>query len=527
LFKVPDLYPQYSIASVAGGYEMKRLLSFLLLAASVAAAAETIPKPKLVVVLVADQFRYDYLTRFQDEYKAGLERLMKEGAVFTNAYLEHFPTVTAIGHSVLLTGAFPSVSGIIGNDWYDRESGRQVTSVSDPQTTILGGKGQGGASPHRLLVSTVGDEMKLATGGRSRVIGISMKDRAAILPAGHLADAAYWYDGSTGHFVTSTYYRTDLPDWVKEFNSKAAGQYKGAEWLGRTMPKNENVYSALLGSPFGNDLLEAFAEQAILNEKLGQGPSTDLIAISFSSNDYVGHEFGPASPEVRDICIQTDIVLGKLFQFLDTRVGMKSVLVVFTADHGVAPMPDSQPGRRIPGGRMPAGIVQSSVQTELARRYGDGKWILSPSEHSLYLNRELMRKKNLNLDEVEEAAKEAISVLPHVFRVYTGEQLSNKAAWQDLIGRRVLNGHNLRRGADVYILLDPYWMFTLAGTTHGTAFNYDAHVPVVFMGSWFRAGKYDQNIAANDIAPTLATLLDVDPPSGSAGRVLVESLVRQ
>jgi arylsulfatase A-like enzyme len=291
------------------------------------------------------------------------------------------------------------------------------------------------------------------------------------------------------------------------------------------MPENEKVHSAILGSPFGNELLEAFAEQAIRSEKVGQGPATDLIAISFSSNDYVGHQFGPNSPEVQDMCVRTDQLLGKLFQFLDAQVGMQSVLVVFTADHGVAPMPDGRPGRRIPGGRMPVKIVQGNVQAELTRRYGEGNWILSPSEHSLYLNRDLIQKKKLVLAEVEQAAKEAVSAIPHVFRVYTGEQLTNKASWQDLVGRRVLNGHNLSRGADVYILLDPYWMFGAAGTTHGSAFNYDAHVPVVIMGPGIRPGKYDQNVAANDIAPTLATLLEVDSPSGSAGRVLVEALL--
>jgi len=325
--------------------------------------------------------------------------------------------------------------------------------------------------------------------------------------------------------VTSSYYRADLPDWVKDFNSKAANQYKGMEWLGRKMPENEKVYSALLGSPFGNDLLEAFAEQAIRNEKLGQGPVTDLLSISFSSNDYVGHQFGPESPQVRDISIRTDQVIGKLFQFLDAEIGMQNVLVIFTGDHGVAPVPDGQAGRRIPGGRMPTRIIQTNVQTELTRRYGEGNWILSPSEHSLYLNRDLIQKKNLVLAEVEQAAKEAVSAIPHVFRAYTGEQLTNKASWQDLVGRRVLNGHNLSRGADVYILLEPFWMFGAAGTTHGTAFNYDAHVPVVFMGAGVRPGKYDQNVATVDIAPTLATLLEVDPPSGSAGRALTEALV--
>ncbi len=504
---------------------MRRLLPLLLMAASVAVAAEPIQKPKLVVVIVADQFRYDYLTRFQADYKEGLHTLINQGAVFTNAYFEHFPTVTAIGHSAILSGATPSVSGIIGNDWYDRETSRQVTSVSDPAVSTIGGSTAGGASPRRLLVSTVGDEVKMASGGRSRVIGMSMKDRAAILPVGHMADVAYWYDGASGHFVTSTYYREDLPDWVKEFNSRVADQYKGAQWLGRKVPDNEKAYSALLATPFGNDLLEAFAEAAIKNENLGSGPDTDLLSVSFSSNDYVGHQFGPDAAEVRDISIRTDQAIGRLFRFLDQQIGMKNVLSVFTADHGVAPMPDGPPGRRIPGGRMPAGIIQTTVQAELSRRYGEGKWIVSPSEHSLYLNRPLIREKKLTLTEVCEAAREAIVDLPHVFRVYTGDQLANRAMYEDLVGRRVLNGHHTSRGADVYILLEPYWMFGRTGTTHGTAYSYDAHVPVIFMGPGIRPGRYDQTIAVNDIAATLSSLVDLEPPSGSVGRVLTEALL--
>ncbi len=497
----------------------------LLMATSVAVAAEARQKPKLVVVIVADQFRYDYLTRFRAEYKEGLYTLLNQGAVFTNAYFEHFPTVTAIGHSAILSGATPSVSGIIGNDWYDRESSRQVTSVSDPTVSNIGGGGGGGASPRRLLVSTVGDEMKMDSGGKSRVIGMSMKDRAAILPVGHMADVAYWYEGSSGRFVTSTYYRADLPDWVKEFNARAADQYKGAQWLGRKLPDDEKAYSALLATPYGNDLLEAFAETAIKNEKLGSGPATDLLSVSFSSNDYVGHQYGPDAAEVRDVSIRTDRAIGRLFRVLDEQVGMKDVLLVFTADHGVAPMPDGPEGGRIPGGRMPAGIIQSTVHAELSRRYGEGKWIVSPSEHSLYLNRPLIREKKLTLAEVSEAAREVLAGIPHVFRVYTGEQLANRAMYEDLVGRRVLNGHHTSRGADVYILLEPYWMFGRSGTTHGTAYSYDAHVPVIFIGPGIRPGRYDQTIAVNDIAATLSSLLDVEPPSGSVGRVLTEALL--
>ncbi|NWG14536.1 MAG: alkaline phosphatase family protein [Acidobacteria bacterium] len=504
---------------------MMSLLAWLLMAALAGAAPERAQKPKLVVVIVADQFRYDYLTRFRADYKEGLHTLLEKGAVFTNAYFEHFPTVTAIGHSAILTGATPSVSGIIGNDWYDRETSTQVTSVSDPAVSNVGGSGGGGASPRRLLVSTVGDEMKIASGGRSCVIGVSLKDRAAILMAGHLADAAYWYEGSSGRFVTSTYYRSHLPDWVVQFNSTAAGQYKGAQWLGRKLPDDERAYSALVATPFGNDLLEAFAEAAVKNEELGSREATDLFAISFSSNDYVGHQYGPDAAEVRDISIETDQAIGKLFRFLDQQIGGRNILYVFTADHGVAPMPEGSAGRGIPGGRMPAGVIQTTVQAALAKRFGEGKWILSPSEHSLYLNRPLIREKKLSIAEVCGAAREAIEGIPRVFRVYTGEQLASRAMYEDLVGRRVLNGHHTSRGADIYILLEPYWMFGRSGTTHGTAYSYDAHVPIILMGPGIRPGRYDQTVTLNDLAPTLSSLLDVEPPSGSVGRVLTEALL--
>src|SRR5574340_165575 len=347
-----------------------------------------VPKtPKLVVAIAVDQFRYDYLTRFRGEYNGGLARLLTVGAVFSNARYEHFPTVTAIGHATFLTGATPSISGIVGNDWYDRAEGRSVTSVSDPKTRLLGGSGPG-SSPHRLLVSTVGDELKIVNPGRSRVVGISLKDRAAVLPAGHTADGAYWFDGKTGNFVSSTFYFPDLPGWAKDFNAgRPADRYSGAEWLDHQRPKDPaKLYEARATSPCGNELIEAFAERAITAEALGQRDAADLLAVSFSSNDYIGHRYGPDSPEVREISIRTDRLFEKLFRFLDARVGLANVLVVLTGDHGVAPTPEAQAARRMPGGRMPARIVQDTVQAALVKKYGEGKWISSPSEHSLYLN---------------------------------------------------------------------------------------------------------------------------------------------
>jgi predicted AlkP superfamily pyrophosphatase or phosphodiesterase len=503
---------------------MKRLLALILLTTSLAVAADT--KPRLVLVIVVDQFRYDYLTRFRTEYKGGLARLLKDGAVFTNARYEHFPTVTAIGHATILTGATPSISGIVGNDWYDRDSGKQVTSVSDPSCKILGGSGEGGASPNRLLVSTLGDELKIATNGKSKVVGISLKDRAAILPAGHSANAAYWFDARAGKFVSSTWYMNQLPAWVESFNAVEAGKYRGAEWLNHKLPANDRAFAAMAGSPFGNDIVETFAERAIGAEALGKGPGTDVLTVSYSANDYVGHEYGPDSPEVREVSLRTDALLDRFFRYVDSKVGLQNVLVVFTADHGVAPLPEVNAARHMPGGRMPAGIIQNTVQTELVRKYGEGNWIVSPSEHSLYFNDALIQDKKLNLNEVADTAKEALLKVPHVFRVYTRQQLMDGHTLEDQIGRRVMNGFYVRRGADIYVLLEPYWMFGKSGTTHGTTFSYDSHVPVIFMGAWVKSGRYNNTIAVNDIAPTLATILDIETPSGSVGRALSEILVR-
>ncbi len=500
---------------------MKNLLALLVTAVSLVAAE----KPKLVVAIAVDQFRYDYMLRFRGDYKEGLDRLLTRGAVFTNAFYQHFPTVTAVGHSTFLSGALPAVSGIVGNEWYERATGKMVTSVSDDTVKILAGTGEGGASPNRLLVSTVGDELKMSNGSRSRVIGVSIKDRSAILPAGHMANGAFWFDAKNGNFVSSTYYFSELPGWASEFNSAhPADRYKGATWMNVKMPDEAGakLYNAELDTPFANELIEQFAEQAVEGEKLGQRGVTDLLAISFSANDHVGHRVGPDAPEVQDISIRTDQVIGKLFRFLESHVGMQDVVVVLTADHGVAPVPEVNQARHMPGGREPAGIVKDMVQAALAKKYGDGKWISVAGENDLYLNLDLIREKNLDRAEVNQAAAEAALAIPHVFRTYTREQLIKGEVQDDIAGRRVRSGFNMQRGADVFVVLDPYWIFSAHGTTHGTVFGYDTHVPVIFMGTGIKAGRFDETIAPNDIAPTLATLLGVETPSGSSGRVLAE-----
>jgi hypothetical protein len=459
-------------------------------------APQPVVKPKLVVVIVIDQFRYDYLTRFGAEYNGGLALLLRRGAVFTNARYQHFPTVTAAGHAVIMTGAMPSVSGIVGNDWFDREANKQVTSVSGDAT---------GPSPRRLLVSTLGDEMKIASHGQCRVIGISLKDRAAILPAGHRADAAYWFSGK---FVSSAFYFPKVPEWVSQFNSSHS-------------PPVE-----IEASPDGNDLLEAFAERAIEAEHLGAHAAPDLLTVSFSSNDYVGHRFGPDSPEVHDISLRTDRTIGRLFDFLDRRLGLNNVLVVLTADHGVAPLPELLAERKMPGGRLPAQAVLQAIQTALTARFGDGKWVAGVAATGPYLNRELIRAKKLDEGLVEDAAAQAVARIPHVLRVYTRTQLLNGRVPDDPVGRAVRNGFFPSRSSDLAIVLDPYWIADAYETTHGSPFDYDTHVPVIFLSPRIKPGRYAAEITPNDIAPTLAALLEVKTPSGSCGRVLKEMLVR-
>lgn len=508
----------------------KFLTLIFLLAAALAptqqAQQSTAPrKPKLVLAIVLDQFRYDYLTRFRAEYTTGLNRLLTRGAVFTNANYEHFYTVTAPGHATFLSGAFPSVSGIIGNEWFEPASGKRVTSVSDDALKLLGGTTESGSSPRRMLVNTVGDELKIASNGKSRVFSVSLKDRSAILPVGLMADGAFWVEAKTGNIVSSSYYFADLPPWVKDLNkSKPADRYSGIEWVGHKLLNagQEAYYTNLPYTPFSNELIELMAERVIMSEKLGEGPATDLLAVSFSGNDYVGHRYGPDSPEAHDTSLRTDKLLDKFFRFLDTRIGMQNVLVVLTADHGVAPVAELSIQRKIGGGRMPPRIVQDTVQAKLDERFGKAKWILDANAEFIFFDRNLIRQRKLESAEVERVAADAARSVPHVARVYTREQLLASRAMGDAIGRRVMNSFHPVRGSDLVIVLDPYWMYSGTGTTHGSAYSYDTHVPIIFMGQGIRPGKYNGRAAPNDIAPTLATMLEVEIPSGSAGRVLEE-----
>ncbi len=502
----------------------RSILLFALGAALPLLAQPSRPQPKLVVTIVVDQFRYDYLTRFRAGYHSGIDQLLTRGAVFADAHYIHFPTVTAVGHSTVLTGATPSISGIIANDWYDRRLAATITSVSDPSVKALG-VDVTASSPHNLLVSTIGDELRTVS-ERSKVVGISLKDRAAILPVGRMANGAYWFDNKSGDFISSTWYFPALPGWVSDFNSsRPADKYAGVDWMGKKFaPVGEKLNASLAASPWGNELIEAFTERAITGEQLGQRGVTDILAVSFSSNDYVGHAMGPDSPEVKDMAFRTDLLFGRFFAFLDKHVGMKDVLVVMTADHGVAPVPETSLARKMPGGRFGAGTVEKAIETALVARYGEGKWVVASFESATYLNSALIAQKKLDHAEVDRTAAEALAAMPHVMSVYTREQIMNGGVREDPTGMRVANGFYPSRSGDIFVQLEPYWLFGggTSGTSHGTTFDYDTHVPVIFMGPGIKPGKYYNSIAVNDIAPTLAAILNIETPSGSVGHILSE-----
>jgi predicted AlkP superfamily pyrophosphatase or phosphodiesterase len=515
------------------------LLIFLCAATALAQQkAQQKSKPKLVLAVVVDQFRYDYLLRFRAEYHGGIARLLTDGAVFADARYIHYPTVTAVGHSTFLSGATPSISGIIGNAWFDRGENETVTSVSDKSTVLIGGTpATKGSSPHRLLVSTVGDELKMS-GRTAKVIGISIKDRSAILPAGHMADAAYWFDNDSQHFVTSDYYMKQLPAWVAKVNAdRPTYKYLGADWTALDAKPGDKPFCSMRAggdlrfcgpienTPFGNELLEDFAEKAIEQEQLGAHEGTDILALSFSSNDYVGHELGPDSPEVRDISRRTDLLLGKLLDFINSKIGENNTLVVFTADHGVAPVPKVNNARKMPGTWLTAAEYSAKIAAQLSQKFGNGDWFRYDADGFLYLNYATVAQSKADPIEVRRFAADVARTLPHIARVFTRDDLLPGEAAVDWPGRAVRLGFYGPRSADLVLLPEPYYMFSSPpGTTHQTPYSYDNHVPLIFYGPGIRAGVQYEAVTVNDVAPTLAAILGVETPSGSVGKILAEIL---
>lgn len=515
------------------------------------------PKIKLVVGIVIDQFRYDYLMRFEEQFTAGgFRRFLQNGANFTDNNYLHTPTYTAPGHATFMSGATPALNGIIGNDWYDRATGKNITSVEDTSVIQLGGReGVKGASPRRLLGSTLGDQLKLTTQGRARVIGVSLKDRSAILPAGKRPDGAFWYDGTTGNFVSSTWYFKELPAWVKAFNrdqhsdtyfnqtwerlrpesayslsAQDDTEYEGKDRVfPHSLRKNDekpgpSFYSRFQSSPFANDHLANLAMAAIENEGLGADETPDLLTISFSSNDLVGHTYGPSSQEVQDITLRTDQTIANLFSRIDKKIGLRNVLFVLTADHGVAPVPEQVKALGY-GGRVGRGLISSSIEKELDARFGDEKWILAASNGNVYFDLGIISNKNIDVATVEEVAAVAVRSVPGVAACFTRSQIISGRTPATRLAQSVVHGFHPERNGNLVVVTEPFYLEEGGlGTSHGTPYSYDTHVPLLLLGPGVVSGWYAQPSSPADIAPTIATLLGLNPPSNRTGRVLVEAL---
>jgi predicted AlkP superfamily pyrophosphatase or phosphodiesterase len=524
-----------------------------------AAAPSTSKKPRLVVGIVIDQFRADYLTRFEDQYgEGGFKRLMKEGANFVNANYIHTPTYTACGHATFMTGASPAYSGIIGNEWYERETGKRVTSVIDEKVKLLGGTaGATGMSPDRMTASTIGDQLKMDSQGKAKVVGVSLKDRSAILPAGHRPDGAYWYDARSGNLVSSTYYFNDLPEWVKRFNKEqrpdrffnkqwdrllpiaaydrstpdemayeknSAGNKFPYKITGNEESPGPGFYNQFQYTPFANDYLVDFAKAAIEAEQMGADDVTDLLTISFSSNDLVGHQYGPYSHEVQDMALRTDRTLAELFSYLEKRVGLDRVIVALTADHGVAPVPENVQQFGF-GGRVEPKLFQDAIQSALSQRFGEEKWILYYVNGNVYLDEAIVERKKLSINEVERVASLAALKIKGVGECYTRSQILSGQMPKTTIAQSVVNGYYAARNGNLVLLPIPYWFLSEGSTTtHGTPYHYDTHVPVIFYGAGVAAGTQYGVSSPADIAPTIAALLKIEPPSNVVGRILTEAI---
>lgn len=536
------------------------LISFLLLLVVLKLSSCSAQKPKLVLLISVDQLRYDYLTRFSKYFgDGGFNLFLRAGANFTNAQLMHSVTKTAAGHAVISTGTHANVNGIIANSWYDQEQRSAVSSVSDHSFALIGSD-KDGRSPQYLLAATIGDQLKRFTDGKSKVVSISCKDRSAILMGGKNADATYWFVDSL--FTTSNYYMSELPNWVKDFNSSGRiNSYFGKTWnqilndsvysnqgpnyvdfvedlagLGRTFPhtvdggKNtitESYFRAFRFSPFGNELLEEFVEQAIVHEELGQRNAVDILWVGFSSNDWVGHIYGPDSPEVMDMVIRTDSVLEKLFEFVDAKIGLSQCTIVVTSDHGIPSFPElvaSENNVTSPG-RVNRELVIEAIDGALSEKFGllgsTESWVSYVSPSNIYLNRIALQKKSLPVSEAEQILIPALADIGCFQALYTNSQLENGDIEEEL-GEQALLSFFPGRSGDIFFQLKKNWIFHgPTGTNHGSPWKYNTHVPLLFYGYGIKPGVYEEAVSIADIAPTVAQIIKVDMPEEVQGKVLV------
>jgi predicted AlkP superfamily pyrophosphatase or phosphodiesterase len=548
---------------------MRKLLSSLVITVvfTIIAAAQTkssvynssaaLQRPKLVVGIVVDQMRWDYLYRYYNRYgNAGFKRLLNQGFSCENTFINYLPSFTAVGHTCIFTGSVPALDGITGNDWTEQLTGKTLYCTADSTVKSIGNESEDGKmSPRNLLVSTITDELRLATNFQSKVVGISLKDRASILPAGHTATAAYWFDDASGHFITSSYYMQQLPDWVNKFNNSNPverliqkgwstlypvetyknsdaddqpyeGKYNGETKtvfphdINEAYKKNKNSFRP---TPFGNTITLDFAKAALDAYQLGRGTATDFLTINCASTDYVGHMFGPNSIEAEDTYLRLDKDLEAFFQMLDTKVGKGQYLVFLTADHGSAHAVGYMQQHGLPADFWYGKPLVEVLNKLLVEKFNSQNLVRSIMNYQVNFNMGKIYAEHLDFSAIKKAAVEYLQQQPGITYAVDVAEIG-KSPVPEPLKTMITNGYNFKRSGAVQIILNAGWFegYNKIGTTHGQWNPYDTHIPLLFYGWNIKPGKTNRQIYMTDIAPTVAALLHIQMPNGCVGHVIEE-----
>jgi len=509
------------------------LLFFFLYLFVIPTHAQQKPKPKLVVGIVVDQMRTEYLYRFYDQFgKNGFKRLMRDGFNCRNVHFNYIPTYTGPGHASIWSGTTPAYHGIVGNDWYDRSTKKIINCVSDSTEQVVGIKlNNKGVSARKLLSTNLADELKLATNQHAVVLAISLKDRAAVLPAGHMANAAYWFNVDSGSFVSSTFFMKNLPDWALNFN-KDNKKYLQNPWKqalpGASYVGSENLkpdfnypidnFAKVYSSIYGNTIVTDFAIEALQKERLGTGTNTDLLAISFSSPDAVGHQYGPLSRETNDLYLRLDQDLARILDALDLAVGAGNYLLFLTGDHGVAEVPQFLTDHGVPAGYLNTAGLKADAIAFLNKKLGEGKWIELEINEQYYLNRVLIEEKGLKLEDIQDLLADFLRKQKGVFQVYTATQMMEQNYTQ-ILSSKLQSGFLYKRSGDVLYTMEPGWIEQMsAGSTHGSGYAYDTQVPLLWFGNGIPKGESYELYEITDIVPTIALKLGIKLPNATTGK---------
>ncbi len=517
-----------------------------------------IERPKLIVGIVVDQMRWDYLYRFYNKYETGgFKRLLDEGFSCENTMIDYIPSVTAIGHSTIFTGSVPSIHGIAGNSWIDAKTGKSIYCTDDSTVQTIGADNKTGKmSPHKLLSTTITDELRLATNFQSKVVGISLKDRAAILPAGHNPTAAFWLDDASGKFISSSYYMSLLPAWASNFNNSkpidkllANGwntllpieQYTestadNVEWEGTLKGATQPVFpydvqkayatnhGSLRQMPFGNSLTLQFAQATVDGYKLGQEKTTDFLAINCASTDYSGHLVGPNAIEIEDVYLRLDKDLAKFFSYLDQKIGKGNYLVFLTADHGAAHAEGFMKANKMPTGLL-GKDMETNLEKTLKEQFGSDKLIYGIDNFQVFFNKNRIDSLKLDIDKIKAATVNYLQRQDGIQYAVDQDKIS-EASIPSTLKEMMINGYNKQRSGSVLMITLPGWLpyNSIKGTTHSVWNPYDTHIPLIFMGWKIAHGTTNRTTHMTDISATLAALLHIQMPSGCIGSPITDVL---